>query len=149
MPALFTFGFVILIAIAIAFRLMAGSLDHERIDAYIAERGGKILQRNWTPYGKGWFGSRNERIYEIEYTDRDGDRRAATVKTSMFSGVYLTDDRLVASGQSAGPTADAGADAADAEAGTEEQGARANLADEVERLRRENVQLRRQLGQTD
>jgi len=44
---------VILIIIGMIFliviiRLIAGSVDHERIDEYISERGGKIIERQWT-----------------------------------------------------------------------------------------------------
>lgn len=92
-----TAGGVILgvLAIAIVFRLLAGGLDGDRIDAYLAERGCEVLDRSWAPFGTGWFGEKNDRIYEVVYRDRQGATRRATVKTSMFSGVYLTEDRVV------------------------------------------------------
>jgi hypothetical protein len=84
-----------IVGFAVTMRLLAGWLDGERIDAYVRRRGGKVRYRSWTPFGRGWFGERNDRIYRLEYEDGDGRLRQATVKTSMFSGVYLTDDRVV------------------------------------------------------
>ena len=46
----------------------------------------------WQPFGRGWFGEKGDRIYEVEYTDRDGASHSASCKTSMFSSVYFTDD---------------------------------------------------------
>lgn len=86
---------LLVVAAGIGFRLLAGSMDGDRIESYVRERGGKVLEKHWAPFGKGWFGEKNDRIYEIHYEDRDGRRRRATVKTSLFSGVYLTEDREV------------------------------------------------------
>ena len=82
-------------AVAIVLRLMAGSMDGDRIDSYVRERGGKLRSKSWAPFGKGWLGEKSDRIYEIEYETRDGEVRQATVKTSMLTGVYFTDDRSV------------------------------------------------------
>lgn len=107
------------IAIAVVIRLIAGSMDGDRIANYVRERGGKLRKKHWAPFGKGWFGEKNDRIYEVEYENRDGEIRRATVKTSMFSGVYLTGDRAVHRPGSPTKPAD----------------------DEAERLRAENARL--------
>ena len=91
---------VIFIAIGMIFliviiRLIAGSVDHERIDEYISERGGKIIERQWNPFGKGWFGTQNSRLYELKYEDKDGNIHQATCKTSMLAGVYFTEDEII------------------------------------------------------
>ncbi len=83
------------VAIAIVFRLLAGSMDGDRIERYVQERGGTLRAKSWAPFGKGWVGEKNDRIYEIEYATDSGEIRRATVKTSMLSGVYFTDDRPV------------------------------------------------------
>lgn len=88
-------------AIAILLRLMAGSMDGDRIDSYVRQRGGRLRSKSWAPFGKGWLGEKNDRIYEIEYETGDGEVRRATVKTSMLSGVYFTDDRPVRRGHKA------------------------------------------------
>jgi hypothetical protein len=92
-------GFILVIVLfagfAIVIRLMAGSMDGGRVAKYIASRGGKVLQSHWTPFGRGWFGEKNDRIYEVRYVDADGNVHEATCKTSMFSGVYFTEDRIV------------------------------------------------------
>jgi hypothetical protein len=82
------------IAVAIVLRLAAGALDRDRIARYIAERGGRVISISWAPFGRGWFGEQNARIYEVVYYDREGKQHLATCKTSMWSGVYWTEDRV-------------------------------------------------------
>jgi len=81
--------------VALAIRVVAGGMDHGRVDDYIQSKGGRVLERHWNPLGKGWVGERNARIYELSYVDKDGNEHQATCKTSMFAGVYLTDDKVV------------------------------------------------------
>jgi hypothetical protein len=80
----------IFIPIVIALRLIAGALDRDRIKEHIENAGGQVLDINWNPFGTGWFGSKNERIYDVTYRTRQGKTVTATCKTSMFSGVYWT-----------------------------------------------------------
>jgi len=87
------------VVIAIVVRLLAGGMDHDRVGEYIRSQGGEVIDQHWSPFGRGWFGEKNDRIYEVRYRDREGNIREATVKTSMFSGVYLTGDRLVETAQ--------------------------------------------------
>lgn len=87
--------FIGFIALAIVARLIAGSFDASRVESYIRERGWKLIDRSWAPFGPGWFGEKNDRIYEIVYEDEDGNTHMAHVKTSLLSGVYLTNDRIV------------------------------------------------------
>jgi hypothetical protein len=82
------------VAAVIAIRLGAGSLDKDRIADYIRERGGRVISIDWAPFGKGWFGDKNDRIYEVVYYDGEGNQHFAACKTSLFSGVYWTDDRI-------------------------------------------------------
>jgi hypothetical protein len=77
-----------MIVAGIAVWIGSMSLDKDRIAAYLAERGSRIVSINWAPFGKGWFGEKNDRIYEVVYYDRDGHQHWATCKTSLFSGVY-------------------------------------------------------------
>jgi hypothetical protein len=70
------------------------SMDKGRITAYVQERGGRIVSISWAPFGKGWFGDKNDRIYEVVYYDREGNQHWATCKTSLFAGVYWTEDRI-------------------------------------------------------
>ena len=80
-----------MIVLAIASRFIAGSMDRERIRRYIKEGGGEVLDIAWAPFGPGWFGSR-ERIYFVSYRDRDGETENVHCKTSMWSGVYFTEE---------------------------------------------------------
>ncbi len=83
------------IALAIVIRLFAGEMDGDRVRAYVEERGGRLLASGWAPFGKGWFGEKSDRIYEVRYLDSDGNEHEASCKTSMFTGVYFTEDRIV------------------------------------------------------
>lgn len=88
--------FILFIGVGLMIRLFAGSMDGDRVEVYVRERGGRLLEKTWAPFGKGWFGEKDSRIYEITYLDRDGNTHRATCKTSMFSGVYFTEDNIVA-----------------------------------------------------
>jgi len=85
----------VVILIAVVFRLLAGSMDGDRVGNYIRSQGGELIEKRWTPFGRGWFGEKNDRIYEVRYRDGAGNVHEATVKTSLFSGVYFTEDRIV------------------------------------------------------
>ena len=83
------------VGLAIGLRLVAGAMDSDRIESYMKQNGWTVIDRNWEPFGPGWFGTKNSRIYRVVYRDRDGDVREAHVKTSILSGVYLTEDRIL------------------------------------------------------
>ena len=87
--------FFIFIILAVFIRLAAGGMDGDRVEKYIRSKGGKLLDKRWSPFGRGWVGEKNARIYEVRYRDRQGNTHAATVKTSMLSGVYFTEDKIV------------------------------------------------------
>ena len=100
-------------------------MDGERIERYVSEHGGRLLSREWTPFGPGWFGEKDSRLYAITFVDQAGNTHEATCKTSMLSGVYLTEDRIV--GSAPGRARDSSAD----------------LAEENRRLKAELERLRR------
>jgi hypothetical protein len=83
--------FVLFIGLAVALRLAAGSWDRQRITRHFQERGWSIQTIVWRPFGRGWFGEQGDRIYEVTYIDRDGHASIVHCKTSMWSGVYITD----------------------------------------------------------
>jgi hypothetical protein len=82
------------IVVAIVIRLAAGGMDRGRIAKYIEDQEGQVLELRWSPLGPGWFGSR-DRIYRVRYVDRDGNEHAAHCKTTLTTGVYFTEDRVV------------------------------------------------------
>ena len=87
--------FIAFILFALLIRVIAGSLDGERVEAYIQGQGGELLDKSWDPLGPGWFGEKDSRIYQIVYRDKFGNVHKAHVKTSAFSGVYLTNDEIL------------------------------------------------------
>lgn len=90
--------FAAFIVLAIVIRLFAGRLDGNRVGEYIRMQGGELIESRWSPFGRGWLGDKDDRIYQVRYRDRTGNIHQATVKTSMFSGVYFTEDRVVEQG---------------------------------------------------
>jgi hypothetical protein len=85
----------IALAVGLFFRYFAGSLDQDRVKSYVEQRGGRFISAEWAPFGPGWFGEKNDRIYQVRYYDYDGNEHEAYAKTSMWTGVYFTDDRIV------------------------------------------------------
>lgn len=85
---------LVVIGIAIGFRLLAGSMDRERIRGYVETRGGKVIETTWAPFGPGWFGGNKERIYQVRYLDHGGNVHEAYARTSMWTGVYFTEDQI-------------------------------------------------------
>ena len=142
-------GFAILafVGVGLLIWLASMSLDNGRIKSYVEERGGRIVSIHWAPFGKGWFGEKNDRIYEVVYYDREGKQHWATCKTSMLSGVYWTEDRIThrKSGwyDSVSPSNEPGRPLIRQipEELDEEDAA------ELRRLREENARLRERLGE--
>lgn len=86
---------VVFIVLAMVIRVIADSFDGERVERYVKEQGWELVDRSWDPFGPGWFGEKDSRIYQIVYRDQQGNVHRAHVKTSMLSGVYLTNDQIV------------------------------------------------------
>ena len=120
----------IVVVIAVVFRLIAGGIDRDRIREYVESRGGRVLEVRWAPFGPGWFGEKSDRIYSVRYLDSSGNEHDAHCKTSMWTGVYLTQDGMV---HNAAPPVARHAPLSELEA-------------ENQRLREELEQLRRQAG---
>jgi hypothetical protein len=97
--AVLPFIIIIAVVLAVVIRLGAGSMDDGRIREYVEQLGGKIRSINWSPMGRGWFGSKNERIYEVVYEDAAGNVHQASCKTSALAGVYWTEDEVIESVQ--------------------------------------------------
>jgi hypothetical protein len=89
----------VVICIALMFRLLAGSMDRERVRQYVEARGGKVIEATWAPFGPGWFGGNKERIYQVRYLDRDNNVHEAYARTSMWTGVYFTEDQILQHGK--------------------------------------------------
>jgi hypothetical protein len=143
LPALAIVAFVF---VFVVIWLGSMSLDNDRISSYIKERGGRVISINWAPFGKGWFGEKNDRIYEVVYYDRVGNQHWATCKTSMMSGVYWTEDRITHHRsswyESVAPSNEPGHPLI--RQIPEEP--KEDLVAELHRLREENARLRKRLG---
>lgn len=87
---------VLVVLLAVVIRLVAGGMDRDRVGDYIRSRGGKVLSQDWEPFGPGWWGEKDSRIYRVRYADAEGNVHQAACKTSFWSGVYFTEDSIVA-----------------------------------------------------
>ena len=85
---LFTLFFL---AIVIGFRIILHFVDKNRIKDEIGARGGRVVSIAWNPFARGWFFEKNERHYDVTYTDRSGTTVSTTCKTSFFTGVYWSE----------------------------------------------------------
>ena len=86
---------VVILFAGLLIRLAAGSLDRLRVKSYIASRRGELLSIRWHPFGPGFFGEKDSRIYQVRYRDEEGCVHDGYVKTSMLCGVYFTEDQIV------------------------------------------------------
>jgi len=86
---------VFVIGLAVGFRLILGTWNHERIRKYIADKGGAVTEIQWSPFGPGWFATQDSVIYRVMYRDRDKNEHLAYCKTNIFFGVYLTEDKII------------------------------------------------------
>ncbi len=116
------------LSILFVLRVLAGLLDWWRIANYVRRRGGTLISCWWAPFGPGWLGERRDRIYRVRMIDQAGDEHRVYCKTSLFTGVYFTEDRVI--GLATGKRADP---------------AHAALLQEVAELRAENRTLREAL----
>jgi hypothetical protein len=85
----------LVILFAVVTRLAAGGMDRDRIREYVEKSGGEVVESQWAPFGPGWFGEKSDRIYDVRYVDKDGNEHEASCKTSLLTGVYFTEDRIV------------------------------------------------------
>lgn len=122
------FVVLVVVALIVVVRLCAGGLDRERIGNYFRARGDTLITCEWTPFGRGWFGERSDRIYAVRFRKSDGALWRAVVKTSMWTGVYLTEETAIVPALGAGDARER------TTADLEQENAR--LRAEVERLRR-------------
>lgn len=93
--ALIVTAMVLALMLSLVCRLITFKIDRHRIRGYLRKRGSELHRARWSPFGPGWFGERNARIYKIQYTDSEERLHFAFAKTSLFSGVYLTRDTVI------------------------------------------------------
>jgi hypothetical protein len=89
-----TFVFLPLFAaVAIGWWILRDRWNRERIRRYFEDRGDAIIDLQWEPFAR-WFGEKNVTHYRVWYEDREGGKWECLCKTSMWIGVYTTDDRM-------------------------------------------------------
>ncbi len=79
----------IFMVIVILFRIfILSEWDRDRIKKDASQRGWQIITIDWEPFGPGWMGEKNDRIYGVLFIDETGRKTQRYCKTSMLSGVY-------------------------------------------------------------
>lgn len=83
------------------------NLDKNRVCKYIEANGHSVLTVRWRLFGHGWMSESSKdgggnRIYEVEYRDLYGNTHHVWVKTAMFSGVFLSEDKITVHATNAG-----------------------------------------------
>jgi hypothetical protein len=137
---------VLVIVVGIGIWAFSMSLDKNRITDYIQQRGGRIVSISWAPFGKGWFGEKEERIYEVVYYDSAGNQHFATCKTSLWTGVYWTEDRVTHGKTRWYDSLSPSNEPRKPLIGQIPREAAEDEAEELRRLREENARLREQLA---
>src|SRR5438477_10684466 len=141
-------GIVILVlVVGIGIWAFSFSMDKGRITDYVQQRGGRIVSISWAPFGKGWFGEKEERIYEVVYYDKEGSQHFATCKTSLWTGVYWTDDRVTHGKSNWFDSLTPGNEPRKPIIRQIPKEAIEDEAEELRRLRQENSKLRAQLSE--
>jgi hypothetical protein len=141
-------GVVIVLAIGfgIGLWMLSMGLDKSRITDYVEQRRGRVVSISWAPFGKGWFGEKQERLYEVVYYDSDGNQHFATAKTSMLTGVFWTDDRVTHSKSAWYDSLPPSNQPGKPLMGQIPKEATSDESEELRRLREENARLRAQLS---
>jgi len=63
--------------------------DKLALRSYLASENGTFLSMTWAPFGPGWAGERNDRIYVVKYRNGRGETEQAYAKVSSTGAVYL------------------------------------------------------------
>ena len=84
-PLIFLLGLVLFSALV---RILCDRADRRRIRAEAAKLRREVLDISWQMFGRGWFGEKNDRIYQVTVKGSRGRVKIYSCKTSMFSGVY-------------------------------------------------------------
>lgn len=86
------------IVVAVIYGIFMRNHDRTRIHAYLAGRGGRLLEAAWTGQRRrtGWFigYDDNRRWYRVTYIDREGNERLAVCSCGRF-GIDLDDETVL------------------------------------------------------
>lgn len=81
----------VVLLLVVGLRVAADRWDRQRIRKDVDARGGRVLDITWKPFGRGWFGEKNDRVYLVDWEDAARAAHRSWCKTSMFSGVFWTE----------------------------------------------------------
>ena len=92
MPSTSVLNLLGMLFVLFILRVVGDRLDRKRIHKDVDGRGGVVLDITWKPFGRGWFGEKSDRVYLVEWTDKTYVKHTSWCKTSLFTGVYWTED---------------------------------------------------------
>lgn len=90
-----TLHLMILLVILIASRLIAGSIDGERVSRHIRDLEGTVLDREWKLFGPKWWKRRDSRSYRITYRCRNNRMRRGHVSVCRKGEVRLNTHSII------------------------------------------------------
>lgn len=73
-------------------RVVTQWLDRRRIVDSLSADGSRLEDLDLALFGPGWFGAQGGRTYTVRFRDRDGREHLRSCRTSLFAGVYFTDE---------------------------------------------------------
>ena len=135
---------LLIVALVVGVRIIAGILDKVRIEKTVQEKGNQLVSIRWTPFAMGWLGSKNERLYQVVWVEPSGRRISSTVKTGMLAGTYFSHSELAEDSSS---DAESVASSGESPEVMNREGDLSALKEENQRLRQEITHLRRDLDQ--
>lgn len=80
-----------LLVLALTAIIFRWEFKKSQIARSIAAKGGRVSSIRWAPFGAGWFGEKNDTIFDVVYRDAEGTEHKATCKVSTFGAVYWLD----------------------------------------------------------
>ena len=82
---------LILVVGGVISRIVADGWDRQRITEYLQRQGNTVQTITWQPFAQWWIKG-SDRTYLVEYLTPDGQLKHISCRTSLFGGVYTSED---------------------------------------------------------
>lgn len=89
----------------LTFRAVLFGIDRRRIRSFVENKGGRICEITWSPFGPGWTKGRyRTRGYRVYYFDSTGREHKAYCYTDVFYHMSFQHDEAVNAEDSSKPS---------------------------------------------
>ncbi|MGX8794829.1 hypothetical protein ACR6HW_01865 [Fusibacter sp. JL298sf-3] len=89
---IYLLAFGVAIGFAGVYLVLSISRDKKRIRRHFIHKGYESIEIEWAPFGPGFLGDSDNRIYHVGYTE-EGVYHSKYVKTNLGAAVYYTDEK--------------------------------------------------------